>query len=146
LAAFVFVICGALRLARFNIQAAGVQKYSFTGLPIPIAASVVASAVLLIEAVPGSVDMDHPVIIVLAVYALALLMVSNFRYRSFKRLHWRRVWPLPLLAGAVALSTMLVYGPELTLFLLFLAYALSGPVETLLRWKKPKETILPAEH
>ena len=149
LAAFAFVICGALRLARFNVQATGIQKYVFTGLPIPAAASVVASAVLLIqhlyEDLPGSVDMDHPLVIVLAVYTLALLMVSNFRYRSFKRLHWRRRWPLPLLAGGILISTVLVCGPEITLFLLFLGYALSGPVETLLRRKKSEETVLPAE-
>ena len=150
LAAFVFVICGALRLARFNVQAAGVQKYTFTGLPIPAAASVVASAVLLIrlyEDLPGSVDTDHPLIeaIVLAAYALALLMVSNFKYRSFKRLRWRRMWPLSFLAGGILLSTVLICGPEFTLFLLFLGYALSGPVETLLRRKKPEENVIPAE-
>jgi CDP-diacylglycerol---serine O-phosphatidyltransferase len=149
LAAFAFVICGALRLARFNVQATGVQKYTFTGLPIPAAASVVASAVLLIERLyedlPGNVDMDHPLVIVLAVYTLALLMVSNFKYRSFKRLRWRRQWPLPLLAGGILSITVLVYGPALTLFLLFLGYALSGPVETLLRRKKPEETVIPAE-
>jgi CDP-diacylglycerol--serine O-phosphatidyltransferase len=126
-----------------------VQKYTFTGLPIPAAASVVASAVLLIhhlyEDLPGSVDMDHPWVIALAVYALALLMVSNFRYRSFKRWHWRRRWPLPLLTGGILLSTVLVCGPALTLFLLFLGYALSGPAETLWRRKKPEESIIPAE-
>jgi CDP-diacylglycerol--serine O-phosphatidyltransferase len=149
LAAFAFVICGALRLARFNVQATGVQKYTFTGLPIPAAASVVASAVLLIqhlyEDVPGSVDTDHPLVIVLAVYTLALLMVSNFKYRSFKRLRWRRQWPLPLLAGSVLISTVFVCGPELILFLLSLGYALSGPVEMLLWRKKPKENVIPAE-
>jgi CDP-diacylglycerol--serine O-phosphatidyltransferase len=72
-------------------------------------------------------------------------MVSNFKYRSFKRLRWRR-WPLSLLAGGILISTVLVCGPEITLFLLFLGYALSGPVETLLRRKKPEETVLPAEH
>jgi len=148
LAAFAFVICGALRLARFNVQASGVQKYTFTGLPIPAAASVVASAVLLIrhlyEDLPGSVDTDHPLVIVLAVYTLALLMVSNFKYRSFKRLRWRR-WPLPLLAVSVLLSTVLIYGPELILFLLSLGYALSGPIEILLWRKKPKENVVPAE-
>jgi CDP-diacylglycerol--serine O-phosphatidyltransferase len=46
LAAFLFVICGALRLARFNVQAMGVQKFTFTGLPIPAAAGVLASMVL----------------------------------------------------------------------------------------------------
>jgi CDP-diacylglycerol--serine O-phosphatidyltransferase len=91
------------------------------------------------------VDTDHPLVIVLAVYTLALLMVSNFRYRSFKRLRWRRQWPLPLLAGSVLLSTVLVCGPELILFLLSLGYALSGPVEMLLWRKKPKENVIPAE-
>lgn len=150
LAAFAFVICGALRLARFNVQATGVQKYTFTGLPIPAAASVVASAVLLpiqhlYEDLPGSVDADHPLVIVLAVYTLALLMVSNFKYRSFKRWRWRRQWPLPLLAGGILFSTVLVRGPEITLFSLFLGYALSGPVETLLWRKKPKENVIPVE-
>ncbi|MGE3537034.1 MAG: CDP-diacylglycerol--serine O-phosphatidyltransferase [Candidatus Tectimicrobiota bacterium] len=149
LAAFAFVICGALRLARFNVQASGVQKFTFTGLPIPAAASTVATAVLLIhrlyEDMPGSVDVDHPLVLVLAVYALSLLMVSNFKYRSFKRTRWRRAWPLPLLAGAILIFLVSTYGPELTLFLLSLGYALSGPVETLVRRKKPKENVLPAE-
>mgnify|MGYP003694733479 CR=1 FL=1 len=117
---------------------------------IPAAASVVASAVLLIqhlyEDLPGSVDMDHPLVIVLAVYTLALLMVSNFKYRSFKRLRWRRRGPYPSSAGGILISTVLVCGPELTLFLLFLGYALSGPVETLVAAQKPEETVLPAEH
>lgn len=149
LAAFAFVICGALRLARFNVQATGVQKYTFTGLPIPAAASTVATAVLLFqhlyEDLPGSLDAEHPLVLVLAVYTLALLMVSNCKYRSFKRTRWRRAWPLPLLGGAVLLTLVLTYGPELTLFSLFLGYALSGPLETLIRRKKPKENVLPAE-
>lgn len=150
LAAFAFVICGALRLARFNVQAAGVQKYTFTGLPIPAAASTVATAVLLVqhlyENMPGNIDVDYPLVLVLAVYALSLLMVSNCRYRSFKtHARWRRAWPLPLVAGAILVTLVLAYGPELTLFLLFLGYALSGPLETLVRRKKPKENVLPAE-
>ncbi|MBM3222658.1 MAG: CDP-diacylglycerol--serine O-phosphatidyltransferase [Candidatus Tectomicrobia bacterium] len=149
LAAFAFVICGALRLARFNVQATGVQKYTFTGLPIPAAASVVASAVLVLhqlyEDVPSSIDTEHPFILVFAAYTLALLMVSNFKYRSFKRLRWRRMWPLPLLAGIALLITVLVCGPALTLFLLCIGYALSGPLETLLWRKKPKENVIPAE-
>lgn len=150
LAAFAFVICGALRLARFNVQAAGVQKYTFTGLPIPAAASVVVSAVLLLERLyadlPGSIDADHPLVLVLAVYTLALLMVSNCKYRSFKRVRLGRRWSLPLLGVSVILGAVLIYGPELAMFALFLAYALSGPLEALVRRKKPQENVLPAEH
>jgi CDP-diacylglycerol--serine O-phosphatidyltransferase len=146
--AFLFVICGALRLARFNVQATGVQKYTFTGLPIPAAASVIASAVLLSQDLYGDLhgmDIDRPLGLVLAVYVLAMLMVSNFKYRSFKRLHLKRPWPLSLLVGGVCVVVLTAFVPELLLFLVFLIYALSGPVETLLRRKKPKENVITAE-
>jgi CDP-diacylglycerol---serine O-phosphatidyltransferase len=148
LAAFLFVICGALRLARFNVQAASVQKYTFTGLPIPAAAGVVASAVLLGRQLYGdlhSIDAERPFFIVLAVYALAFLMVSRFRYRSFKRLHLRREWSLHYLGGAGIVITFIAFLPEAALFLMFFTYALSGPIETLLRRRKPKEEVLPVE-
>lgn len=148
LAAFLFVICGALRLARFNVQATDVQKYTFTGLPIPAAAGVLASAVLLGRQLYGDfhgVDADRPFFIVVAVYALAFLMVSNFKYRSFKRLRLRRPSPVQVLVGAGGAIIIIVLMPEVSLFLMFFAYALSGPVETLLRRKKPKEDVIPAE-
>jgi CDP-diacylglycerol--serine O-phosphatidyltransferase len=148
LAAFLFVICGALRLARFNVQATGVQKYTFTGLPIPAAAGVLASAVLLGRQLYGDflgMDADRPLFIVLAVYALAFLMVSNFRYRSFKRIRLKRPWPVHYLVGVGVATIVIVRMPEVALFLMFFAYALSGPVETLLRRKKPKEEVIPAE-
>ena len=148
LAAFLFVICGALRLARFNVQATGVQKYTFTGLPIPAAAGVLASAVLLGRQLYGDfhgVEADRPLFIVLAVYALAFLMVSNFKYRSFKRLRVNRVWPVHHLLGIAVAISVVVFMPEVALFLMFFGYALSGPVETLLRRKKPKEDVIPAE-
>jgi CDP-diacylglycerol--serine O-phosphatidyltransferase len=147
-AAFLFVICGALRLARFNVQATGVQKYTFTGLPIPAAAGVVASAVLLSQELYGDLpgfDTELPVVTILAVCALALLMVSHFKYRSFKRLRLHRSWSLHVCGvGVLAIAVMAII-PEISLFLLFLSYALSGPIETLLRRRKPKEEVLPAE-
>jgi CDP-diacylglycerol--serine O-phosphatidyltransferase len=148
LAAFLFVICGALRLARFNVQATGVQKYTFTGLPIPAAAGVLASAVLLGRQLYGDfhgVDAERPLFIILAVYALAFLMVSNFRYRSFKRFRLTRSRPVQYLVGGALALVVIVLVPEIALFLVFFGYALSGPVETLLRRKKSKEDALPAE-
>jgi CDP-diacylglycerol--serine O-phosphatidyltransferase len=147
LAAFLFVICGALRLARFNVQATGVQKYAFTGLPIPAAAGVLASAVLLGRHYGDihGIDADRPLFIVLAVYALAFLMVSHFRYRSFKRLRLKRPWSFHYLGGAALAIVVIAIMPEVSLFLMFFCYALSGPVETLLRRRKPKEEALPAE-
>lgn len=148
LAAFLFVICGALRLARFNVQAASAQKYTFTGLPIPAAAGVVASAVLLGRQLYGDlhiIEAERPLFLMLAVYALAFLMISTFRYRSFKRLRLRREWSLHYLGVAGVALAVIVLVPEVALFLTFFTYALSGPVETLLRRRKPKEEVLPAK-
>jgi CDP-diacylglycerol--serine O-phosphatidyltransferase len=145
-AAFLFIICGALRLARFNVQASGVQKYVFTGLPIPAAASVVASAVLLSHQPDGGfhsgVEIDHPLLLGLSVYVLALLMVSNFRYRSLKRIRLKRAWSISLLLAGVAGLVGIALAPEISLFVLSLGYALSGPVETLVRRKRPKEDVV----
>lgn len=149
LAAFLFVICGALRLARFNVQATSVQRYTFIGLPIPAAAGVIASAALLCKQLYGDftvIDPDRPLFVVLAVYGLAFLMVSNFRYRSLKRLRLKPRWSWQYPLGGAAAVVVLVLAPEVVLFLMFLGYALSGPLETLLRRRKPKEEVIPAEH
>lgn len=148
LAAFLFVICGALRLARFNVQATHEQQSIFVGLPIPAAAGVIASAVLLSQQLYGDfggIDSDRLLSVVLAVYVLALLMVSNFKYRSFKHLRLKRPRPLHLLVGAVLTLFVIILMPALALFLLFFGYALSGPVEALVRRKKPKEEVIVAE-
>jgi CDP-diacylglycerol--serine O-phosphatidyltransferase len=148
LAAFLFVICGALRLARFNVQATDIQKFTFTGLPIPAAAGVLASTVLVGRHLYGdfpTVDTDRHLVIMLAVYALAFLMVSHFRYRSFKRFHVKRSRSWHYLGVGAFVLIVVALMPDVALFLMFFAYALSGPVEALLRRRKSKEEVLPAE-
>lgn len=82
LVSFLFVVCGASRLARFNVQVHVVDKRWFVGLPIPSAAGALCG---LIWAVPGTALTDTLRAVFLAVTAvLAFLMVSTFRYRSFK--------------------------------------------------------------
>src|ERR1035437_357468 len=83
LAAFLFVVCGALRLARFNVQVNTVESKRFVGLPIPAAACMVASTVLLFHHFGWPSSFKRLAIIAL-IYLLAFLMVSNFRYYSFK--------------------------------------------------------------
>jgi CDP-diacylglycerol--serine O-phosphatidyltransferase len=82
LVSFLFAACGALRLARFNVQVHVVDKRWFVGLPIPSAAGALCG---LIWAVPSSelTDSLRPVFLGVTA-ALAFLMVSTFRYRSFK--------------------------------------------------------------
>ena len=88
LAAFLFAMCGVLRLARFNVQKHAVDGRYFVGLPIPAAAGQLAAVIAFAPArVTGWV---HGLFALLLVIALALLMVSTLRYRSFKGVDLRR--------------------------------------------------------
>ena len=83
---FVYVSCGALRLARFNVLAAraggGASKF-FVGLPIPLAAGVLMSLVMFHQRRFAG-DPGRPGLVAVLVLGIALLMVSNVRYRTFK--------------------------------------------------------------
>lgn len=81
-AAFLFLTCGALRLARFNIQKGKVSSRYFVGLPIPAGAALIASLVLRF---PNGVNLPFFSYLVFALVVFtALMMVSRARYRSFK--------------------------------------------------------------
>src|ERR1700716_1045799 len=83
LVAFLFVACGALRLARFNVQKSSVDGRYFVGLPIPAAAAPVAA---LVNVSPVPVDeKTHAVVWLALLIVLSFLMVSTFRYTSFKK-------------------------------------------------------------
>lgn len=133
--AFLFVICGALRLARFNVQTASVDRRFFIGLSTPAAAGVIASLVILLEGeAPTRVV---KLAIAVATYVLALLMVSTFRYWSFKEVDFARRRPVETLL-VVVLSVMVVATMhEVFLFLVFGGYALSGPVRRVVVGRPP---------
>ena len=89
LAAFLFVVCGALRLARFNVMSASGDTKYFKGLPIPAAAAMIALTILLyFELIETGGIKD--ILILVMIYVLAFLMVSNVRYFSFKELNLAR--------------------------------------------------------
>ena len=85
LAAFLFVLCGALRLARYNIQIGIIESKVFNGLPIPAAASVVATTVIFFD-YAGVEGKFHDPSMIFFVTVLSILMVSNIKYYSFKDL------------------------------------------------------------
>jgi len=140
-AAFLYVICGALRLARFNVLSGITDRRYFIGLPIPGAAGVVASMVLFFE----STEFGRAGLFALAsaTYLLALLMISNIRYYSFKELDFARRHAVGVLL-VVALAVLIVAAhPPLFLFLAFGTYALSGPVRrAVLRRREPAPSVL----
>lgn len=125
LAAFLFVICGAMRLARFNVSSGNADRRYFIGLPTPAAAGVVASIVLLFEKV--ELERAELLALSLTVYLLAFLMISTIRYYSFKELDFGRRRPLGVLLLMVLAVLIVASHPQLFLFLLFGIYALSGP-------------------
>ncbi|MBW2059306.1 MAG: CDP-diacylglycerol--serine O-phosphatidyltransferase [Deltaproteobacteria bacterium] len=136
LAAFLFLACGALRLARFNVQAVSLESKFFTGLPIPAAACMIALTVLLHHRL-GFPDKPAQVSILLMIYFLAFLMVSNLRYFSIKGLDLFRRKPFRTLVVLILCLIIVVAEPEVTLFSIFAIYVLSGPAGLLaLVWKR----------
>jgi CDP-diacylglycerol--serine O-phosphatidyltransferase len=124
--AFLFVICGALRLARFNVHTGTGDRRFFVGLPTPAAAGFVASSVILLQ----GQELRRWILMALAVaiYVVALLMVSTFRYWSFKEIDAVRRRPVRTLLLVVLAVMIVASHHELFLFLLFAGYALSGPL------------------
>lgn len=135
LAAFLFVACGALRLARFNVQVNTVESKRFVGLPIPAAASMVASTVLLFHHFGWPSSFKRLAIITL-IYLLAFLMVSSFRYYSFKDPELIKRQPFGFLVLAIVLLIVVAAAPVVMMFAIMLAYVLSGPVGFVLTWPR----------
>lgn len=133
LAAFLFVACGALRLARFNILVDKVSMDRFVGLPIPIAAGTLASFVILQQQVIGMLPTS---IMAILTYLLALLMVSSIKYRSFKKVSYRDRNPYQILVVATLVLIVVASHPEIMFFILFSTYTLSGPIEFLITKRK----------
>lgn len=135
LAAFLFVACGALRLARFNVQVDNAQKKNFLGLPIPAAATMIAGSVLF-YAWLGYPDGIKTVFMPILIYILALLMVSDIRYYSFKDMSFFKGRPFRSTVAAILFLVIIFIEPEVTLFIVTSLYVLSGPIYTLLVKKK----------
>ena len=127
LIAFIFVVCAAMRLARFNIRAVRTDKRHFAGLPSPAAAGALACVIFAFPDTnpvgPAWIEVGQ----VLLVATLALLMISRIRYRSFKELDLRNrrsyVYVLPLAAMVAAIAIH----PKLSLLTFAAIYLVSGP-------------------
>lgn len=138
LASFFYVACGALRLARYNVQAEVVEsKAYFQGLPIPMAAGIVASTVLAFDEMNWTAHRSHVVLGI--AFLLGFVMVSEFPYRSFKDIDLKERLPFIYLVGGVLVFISIAYHPEVMLFVLFLTYAVLGAMMGLFRMGKKKK-------
>ena len=134
-AAFVHTAGGALRLARFNTQLTSADKRYFQGLPSPAAAAILAVFIWLCLEHGWAVEtLKYPALGL--TICTGLLMVSNFRYSSFKEIDLKGKVPF-FVAISVMLSIAFVMAqPQTMLFVLFLGYAISGPLVTLIMRRK----------
>ena len=136
-AAFIHMAGGALRLARFNTQLTSADKRYFQGLPSPAAAAILAGFIWFSLEHGYSIEIVKYIAIALTI-TTGLLMVSNFRYSSFKEIDLKGKVPFFVTIAVMLAIAFIMAQPQTMLFLLFLGYAISGPVVTLVirrrRW------------
>lgn len=136
LASFMYVICAALRLARFNVQQDSLDANYFKGLPVPGAASFIASLILFISTLNG-IDGSKHILAIILMYLLSFLMVSSLDYLSFKKFNLRKQ-NLNVLVSFILILMVIAYKPKSMLFFVLVSYILSGPVITMYRFHKKR--------
>ena len=126
MAAFLFLLCAALRLARFNVTKPEIRSQHFIGLPSPAAAVVVASIVIAFEDLFAT--RMNPFIMVMVVYTLAFLMVSNIKYPAFKQFDFKKRVVFSRFLFVILFIYVLATIPRVALFILGISYAVIGPI------------------
>jgi CDP-diacylglycerol--serine O-phosphatidyltransferase len=140
--AFLFVACGALRLARFNVQSGTIDPKRFNGLPIPGAAAMIAATVIFFDST--NLDpKDYNLSLLLLNTAIAFLMVSNIKFHAFKDLAFVKQKPFSCTVAFVLLLALFAMWWYVVLFVLCAGYIISGPILTVVLYlknrKKPQE-------
>lgn len=140
LAAFIYFACGALRLARFNVQHDDVEQEFFQGLPIPIAAYVIATFVIfhrfMFAGPPKNLYITAGI-----TATLALLMVSTIRYRSMKMVDLKNRNSFFLLVFLVFGIFVVAIKPEVMMFVLTIGYVASGLVEEIVTFRHGRKLV-----
>jgi len=114
---FLFALCSALRLARFNVTASSLPKGFFQGLPTPAAANLIGTLVIFQE-FRGIDPLSRTGIMLACAILVSMMMVSSIAFPSFKEFHWRsRATAGILMIGLLSL-TLIVIQPEVSLFLM----------------------------
>jgi CDP-diacylglycerol--serine O-phosphatidyltransferase len=126
LVAFLYAVCGALRLARFNVQIGVIDSRVFNGLPIPGGAAAVSTGVLLYYYLGGEGRFSD-LIVMFSVVALSLFMVSSIKYYSFKDLNFFSRKPFMSFVLIVLILVIIVAEPQIMMFTFAFGYSLSGP-------------------
>ena len=138
-AAFLFAACGALRLARYNVQMGSTESKAFTGMPIPGAASVLASLVIYYydrwEGVP-----EKNLFILLLTTLLALLMVSTLKFHALKEIDFGKRKPFWILVAFVLFIAIIISHPARALFVFAMIYLAEGLLENIYLYYRKRKT------
>lgn len=132
LIAFLYMTCVALRLARFNVRSSNMDKQFFLGLPSPPPAALLASMVWAVEEGFPIALWLRPYMLAIVV-ALAILMISNVTYDSFKTADLKKRVPFANIILSVLILMAIAIEPAITLFLMALVYVVTGPIVSLIR-------------
>ncbi len=134
-AAFVYCACAALRLARFNVNTAVVDKRYFQGLPSPAAAAIVTGFLwIATEAGIKGSEVAWPMF-ALVLYS-GLTMVTNVPFYSFKDVHFKQSVPFIVTVVIALVIAIIALEPAIVLSALFVIYGISGYV--IFAWRKAK--------
>lgn len=132
-ACFLFCACGALRLARFNVQSEGVEKFNFQGLPTPAGGGNIACFVIFFQNYFETFELKNYFLLFLTI-ALGLLMVSSVKYRSFKKV---KRTSFIFMVCMIACIFIVAAEPEIMFFVMAITYVLTGMIEWV--WKSPQK-------
>lgn len=132
LVAFLYFACGALRLARYNVQRHSVEYRFFQGLPIPMAAYTLSAYVIFYNHMSHHLPEQFNIIGMFLTLTTALLMVSTVRYWSGKAFALSRLDSFFALVLVVVIIFIIALHPEVCIFLLVMGYVVSGLLYELL--------------
>ena len=136
-AAFLFVACGALRLARFNVQTGSTGSKAFKGMPIPAAATILASIVIfyyVYETRQGPPDKN--IFFTVITIILALLMVSTLRFHGLKEIDFRERKPFWVLIVFVLILFVFLIHASTAIFIFAMAYLVWGIIENIVLYMR----------
>jgi len=137
--AFLFAACGALRLARYNVQMGSTESKAFTGMPIPGAASVLASLVIFYYEFWDSPP-DKNIFVLLLTICLALLMVSTLKFHGLKEIDFSKRKPFWILVAFVLIIAVMVIHPAIAMFVFAMIYLAEGLLENIYLYYRKRRT------
>ncbi len=125
---FLYISCGALRLARYNIQKDSTEKKYFTGMPIPAAASVLASLVIFYHS-QWEIPPEKSIFTLFLTILLSLFMISTLRFHGAKEIDFQRRKPFWFLVILILFLVLILMHPPIVLFIFAMMYLLWGIIE-----------------